>query len=291
MTPEDVDREVRLIELGTRRLVRDLVAGDYASAFRGRGMEFADVRAYEPGDDVRSIDWRVTARLGTPHVRRYQEERELTIVLAVDCSASGDVGSDLRTKRELAAHLAAVVALAAARRNDRVGALLFTDQVERYVAPRKGRRQALRVVSDVLSFAPSGRGTDLRSALEHLDGALHRRTVILVLSDFLSASYEATLARLAQRHDVVAVRLGDRLENEMPAVGLVRVRDPETGETRMLDTRSAVVRDALRAGRQAARQAVITATAHAGVDLLELDASRPFAEPLVAFFRRRARRR
>jgi uncharacterized protein (DUF58 family) len=291
MTPEDVERGFRLIELGTRRLVRDLVAGDYASAFRGRGMEFADVRAYEPGDDVRSIDWRVTARLGAPHVRRYQEERELTIVLAVDCSASGDVGSDLRTKRELAAHVAAVVALAAARRNDRVGALLFTDQVERYIAPRKGRRQALRVVSDVLSFAPAGRGTDLRSALAHLDGALHRRTVVLVLSDFLSASYEATLARLAQRHDVVAVRLGDRLENEMPAVGLVRVRDPETGETRMLDTRSAEVRDALRAGRQAARQAVITAAAHSGVDLLELDASRPFAEPLVAFFRRRARGR
>ncbi|MEP6571185.1 MAG: DUF58 domain-containing protein [Gemmatimonadota bacterium] len=291
MTPAEVEREVRLIELGTRRLVRDLVAGDYASAFKGRGVEFADVRAYEIGDDVRTMDWRVTARMGTPYVRRYQEERELTIVLAIDCSASGNVGSDLRTKRELAAHLAAIVALAAVRRNDRIGALLFTDHLERFVAPRKGRRHALRLVNDVLAFQPSRSGTDLTGALAHLESALHRRTVLFVISDFLGTGYESTLTRLARQHEVIAVRLTDRVEEELPSVGLLTVRDPESGRSRVIDTRSNIVLESLRTERHAVRHNVIETVRRAGADILELDAARGYAEPLVAFFRRRAQRR
>ncbi|HEU5303051.1 MAG TPA: DUF58 domain-containing protein, partial [Gemmatimonadales bacterium] len=203
-------REVRRIEITTRHLVRDIVAGEYSSAFRGRGVEFGEVREYQPGDDVRSIDWNVTARLGYAYVKRYLEERELAVAFVVDFSASKRFGSRGRTKGDLATEVCAVLALAAARNNDRVGALFFTDRVERLVPARKGRRHVLRVISELLSFTPAGTGTDLAAALEYLDPILRRRSVVFIVSDFLATGYDTDLARLAQRHDVIAVQLVDR---------------------------------------------------------------------------------
>ncbi len=287
MNPEEVTREVRRLEITTRHLVRDIMAGEYSSAFRGRGVEFAEVREYQPGDDVRTIDWNVTARLGAAYVKRYLEERELSVLFVADRSASSSFGSVRRTKSDLTTEVCAVLALAAARNNDRVGAVFATDRVEQYVAPRKGRRQALRVISDLLSFQPSGSGTDLGAALAYLEPMLRRRAVIFLISDFLGTGYESPLGRLARRHDVIALQLIDPRERELPDVGLVTLWDPESGSWRVVDTGDAGLRDRFRA-RAAAFDATLERTLReSGVDLLRLETGKSYAEPLLAFFRRR----
>ncbi len=287
MTPEQVMREVRRIEITTRHLVRDIVAGEYSSAFRGRGVEFAEVREYQPGDDVRTIDWNVTARLGSAYVKRYLEERELTVLFVADLSASAGFGSVRRTKGDLTAEVCAVLALAAARNNDRVGAVFATDRVERYVAPRKGRRQALRVISDLLTFRPVRPGTDLGAALGYLEPMLRRRAVIFLISDFLGSGYEPPLARLARRHDLIAILVTDPRERELPDVGLVTLWDPESGSWRVVDTGDTGVRERFRS-RTAAFDATLERTlTESGADLLRLETGRSYAEPLLAFFRRR----
>ncbi|HXE58257.1 MAG TPA: DUF58 domain-containing protein [Gemmatimonadales bacterium] len=288
-SPDEVAAEVRRIEIATRHLVRDIVAGEYSSAFRGRGVEFAEVREYQPGDDVRSIDWNVTARLGTTYVKRFLEERELTVVFAVDASASLGFGSRVRSKARLAAEVAAVLALAAAANNDRVGALFFTDGPERFVPPGKGRRHALRVISELLSFAPRSPGTDLRAALEHLAALLRRRTVVFLVSDFLAADYHGPLERLARRHDVVALGLRDPRERELPAAGLVALREPESGRVRWVDTDSARVRERFAARAAELDRALEEELRRRGVELIRLETDRSYAEPLLAFFRRRER--
>ena len=287
MSPEEVTREVRRIEITTRHLVRDIVAGEYSSAFRGRGVEFADVREYQPGDDVRTIDWNVTARLGSAYVKRYLEERELTVLFVVDLSASGGFGSLRRTKGDLATELCAVLALAAARNNDRVGSLLFTDRVERYVAPAKGRRHTLRVISDILAFEPSGTGTDLGAALADLEPMLRRRAVIFILSDFLTPDYDTTIARLARRHDVVALHLVDPRERDLPDAGIVTLWDPESGEWRRVDTGDERVREYFHRRAQEFDLGLDRRLRERGVDLLRLETGRSYAEPLLTFFRRR----
>jgi uncharacterized protein (DUF58 family) len=282
--------EVRRLELATRRLVRDLVAGNYASAFRGRGLEFSEVREYTPGDEVRSIDWRVTARLGVPYVRRYDEERELTLVLAVDASASAQVGSRLRTKAELASEVAAVMALAASRHHDRIGAACFTDRLEHFVEPKKGRRQALRIVSDVLGWRPASGQTNLEAALLELEAALPPRAVVILLSDLQADGFEIPLARIARRHEVVAIQLTDALEQSLPDAGLVELWDPESGLSFTVDTSDPELRELLRAGQRQFNERVQKQVLSSGADFLRLDASEPYAEELVGFFRRRARR-
>lgn len=289
MTEEEVAREVRRLEITTRHLVRDIVAGEYSSAFRGRGVEFAEVREYQPGDDIRTIDWNVTARLGSAYVKRYLEERELTVVFVVDRSASGSFGSRLRTRRELAGEVVTVLALAASRNNDRVGLLLATDRVERYTEPRKGRRHALRVVSELLGSEPEGTGTDLGHALESLEALLRRRAVIFVVSDFLTAGWETVLGRLARRHDVIAVALVDPRERELPDVGPVTLWDPESGDWRLVDTGDAALRAEFRRAADAFDERLERTTSERGADLLRLETGRPYAEPLLAFFRRRER--
>jgi uncharacterized protein (DUF58 family) len=289
VTPEEVAREVRRIEITTRHLVRDIVAGEYSSAFRGRGVEFAEVREYQPGDDVRTIDWNVTARLGSAYVKRYLEERELTVMFLVDFSASGGFGSVRRTKGELGAEVAAVLALAAARSNDRIGAAFFTDRLEHYIAPAKGRRHVLRLISELLAFEPGGTGTDLGAALTELEPMLRRRAVIFILSDFMTAGHEAVLGRLARRHDVVALQLVDPRERELPAAGLVTLWDPETNAWRRIDTSDSAVRAWF-----ADRAAEFDGSLERGLrernaDLLRLETGRSYAEPLLAFFRRRER--
>ena len=298
----ELAEEVRRLELASRRLVRDLSAGDYASAFRGRGIEFQDVREYQVGDDVRSIDWRVTARMGVTYLRRHQEERELTLVLMVDDSGSTVVGSRRRTRAELAAQVAAVLALTAARANDRVGCAFFSDGLEKFVEPRKGRRHALRVLAELLahdsrltthdrsSTSDHRRSTNLGAALSQLEPVLPRRAVVIILSDFYARDFTLPLARLARDHEVVCIQLADRLETALPSAGLLRLRDPETGQFHLVDSTSPAVRQAV-AGRAAAFDRTLRHDVHAaGAELLRLDAAEDIGEPLVTFFRRRAGR-
>jgi uncharacterized protein (DUF58 family) len=287
VTPAELLREVRRIELTTRELVRDLVAGDYASIFRGRGVEFAEVREYLPGDDIRSIDWNVTARLGSPFVKRFHEERQLTLLLLLDVSASGGFGSASRTKRQLTAEVAAVLSLAATRHRDRVGAAFYSDRVEWFAPPRSGRRQALQVVRQVLSYEPEGRATDLASALRFLEPLLRRRAAVVVLSDFLDREQWPALDRLAWRHDLIAMQVSDPRERTLPPVGLVTLWDPESGDWQLVDTSNAAERAHFHRERQAFDDGLALYCAGRGIDLLRLDTDQPFGARLAAFFSRR----
>ena len=289
MSPEEVMREVRRLEITTRHLVRDIVAGEYSSAFRGRGVEFSEVREYQAGDDIRTIDWNVTARLGTAYVKRYLEERELSVIFLVDASASGRFGTRLRTKHTLAVEACAVLALAAARNNDRVGAVWATDRVERFVPPRRGRRHAQRVINDLLAFEPAGTATDLAAALRFLDPILRRRAVVFLVSDFLTTGYRPDLERLARRHDVIALQLYDPRERELPDVGLISLQDPESGRWRRVDTGRGETRERFRLRAAEFDRSLQQEIRECGADLVRLQTGQSYAEPLIAFFRRRER--
>ena len=289
MTPDEIMREVRRLEIITRHLVRDIVAGEYSSAFRGRGVEFSEVREYQPGDDIRSIDWNVTARLGSAYVKRYLEERELTVLFVIDASASEQFGTRLRTKHDLAIEVCAVLALAAARNSDRVGALWATDRVERFVPPQRGRRHVLRIINDLLAFEPAGTATDLVAALQFLDPVLRRRAVIFLASDFMTSGYQSALDRIARRHDLIALQLYDPRERELPNLGLTTFYDPESGSWRLVDTADPSTRD--RFHRRAAEfdRSLQQTIRQSGADLVRLETGQSYAEPLISFFRRRER--
>jgi len=289
--PADTLAEVRRLELGSRRLVRDLLAGEYESVFKGRGVEFVDVREYQYGDDVRTIDWRVTARMDSAYVRRYAEERELTVVFIVDHSASDAFGSRVRTKIRLATEVCATLVLAAVRNNDRVGVALATDTVEQYVPPAKGRRHALRVLREMVTFAPQRPGTNLGAALAYVNRVLTRRAVVFVLSDWLTTGYEHELDVTARRHDTIAVQLIDPRERVLPNVGLLTVRDPENGAWRHVDTGSSAVRTAFHQRAVAFDAALLRTLQGRGVDLIRLETGRSYVAPLLRFFRGRERRR
>lgn len=290
MTPREVLRRVRRIEIRTRRLVEESLAGSYHSVFKGRGMEFAEVREYEPGDDVRSIDWNVSARMGHPFVKKFTEERELTVMLVVDGSGSQRFGTAESTKLGLAAEISALLAFSAIRNGDRVGLLLFTDRVERFVPPRKGREHGLRVIREVLAFEPEGRGTDLGRALTVLQRVVPKRAVVFVVSDFQDDAFERPLRVAARKHDVVAIRTSDPRERELPPSGLVAAFDPETGAAVLVDAGSPRVRSAYAHRALALRLRATEVLDRAGVDLLELDTAEPFDRALLRFFRERARR-
>ncbi len=291
MNAAELANKVRLLEIQTRHLVNDVFSGEYTSVFKGRGVEFSEVREYQPGDDVRTIDWNVTARRGAPYVKRFVEERELTVILAVDGSASTRFGSRGALKRERAAEVAAVLGLAASRNNDRAGALLFAEGIESYVPPRKGKTHVLRLVRDVLTFDPPARRTDLPGAIRFLNRVLHRRSVIFLLSDFLDDAWGRPLSALAVRHDVVPLVLEDRRDRTLPDIGLVEVVEPESGGRRWLDTGSARVREAYsEAGRRAAAERR-EAFQRAGVDAVPIDTLEDYVEPLRRFFEARERAR
>jgi len=290
VTLPDVLRQVRQLEIRSRRLVQDVLAGEYSSVFKGRGVEFADVRPYLPGDDVRTIDWRVTARTGAPYVRRYTEERELTVLFLIDHSASDAFGTRRRTKAELATEVSAVLALAAVRNNDRVGAILFSDRVERFVAPAKGKRHVLRVIREMVSFEPSGTGTDLAAAFEFAMRVLKRRAVVFVFSDWMAGAYDRALETVARRHDTIGVHLVDERDVRLPDVGLVALRDPERGDWRWVDSARADVRDAFGRAATARDAAVARRLRAAGADLIRLRTAEGYVAPLLGFFRRRERR-
>ena len=290
MTPRELIRRVRRIEIRTRRLVEESLAGAYHSSFKGRGMEFAEVREYVPGDDVRTIDWNVSARMGHPFVKKFTEERELTVVLLVDASASGRFGTEPSTKLQMAAEISALLTFSALRNNDRVGLLLFTDEIELFLPPRKGREHGLRVLREVLAFEAKGRGTRINTALEFLQRVVTKRAVVFLVSDFFDTGYERTLRVAARKHDMVAISVEDPRESQLPAVGLVAVVDPETGQPGVIDASSARVRRRYAELAAEARQRKKDVLRRSGVDLLELSTGEPYEPPFVHFFRERARR-
>ena len=291
----DLLQQVRRLELRTRRLVNSRFSGEYLSSFKGQGIEFAEVREYQPGDDVRSIDWNVTARLRAPYVKRYVEERELSVLLVVDLSGSDRWGTHGRLKSRLVAEVATTIAMSAVRNNDRVGLLIVTDHVERFIPPRKGRRHVLRLIRDLLAFTPRNTGTDLSTAVEYAQRILPHRSLIFFFSDFQLGdgweSFSRSLSGLRVRHDVVACHLMDRRDSELPNVGLLRTIDPENGREVVIDTASRSLRE--RYASLAAEELTWARKTFGrlGVDEIRLRTDLPYAPPLIAFFGRRERRR
>lgn len=288
--PRDILRKIRRLELRTRRLVASRFAGQYHSVFKGQGMNFEEVREYTPGDDVRAIDWNVTARMNAPYIKKFTEEREMTVMLAVDVSASGIYGSVALSKREVAAEAAAILAFSAIFNNDKVGLLLFTDRVELLIPPRKGRQHILRLIREMLYFQPAGRLTDIAGPLERLEHVLPRRALVFLISDFLAPDFSRELAVAAARHDVVAVALRDPAEDALPDAGWVVWEDAETGELVEIHTSSARVREAFRRAASERRRALEKLFASRHVDLVTLSTTEDCLLPLRAFFKRRERR-
>jgi uncharacterized protein (DUF58 family) len=292
----EILKKVRQVELRTRRLVTDALAGEYHSVFKGRGMDFDEVREYSPGDEVRLIDWNVTARTGTPFIKKLREERELTILLAVDVSASGKFGSSIQSKRELAAEVASVLAFSAIRNRDKVGLLLFTDEIEHYIPPTKGRQHVLRVIREILFHTPHRRGTDVAAALDFVNDVQRRRAVVFVISDFIESpgAFERLRRQLRltnKRHDLVLLHLRDRHEEELPALGLLTLEDTETGEVMEIDTDSSSVREDFARQAMERMEQFRRAARQAGVDTLELRTGEPYSQALYTFFQNRSSRR
>ena len=281
-------RKIRRIQIRTKTILESGIGGAYHAVFKGRGMEFAEVREYAPGDEVRTIDWNVTARMGAPYVKKFVEERDLTLLLLVDVSGSQQFGSQYLLKRDYAAELAAVLAFSAVANHDRVGAVLFSDRIEGYVPPGRGRDHALRIVRDLLAREPVGRGTDLTGALRFAQRVLRRRGIVALISDFQAEGYEKALGALRRRHDVVALHVRDPREGDVPAAGLVAFADPETGERVVADTARAEVRRALRAPGFETARSVFKKTR---VDALALSTGESYERPLSGFFKTRERRR
>lgn len=291
MIPADVLKKIRQIQIRTTHMVSDLFAGQYHSVFKGQGMEFQEVREYQAGDDIRSIDWNVTARMGHPFIKKYVEERELTVMLIVDISGSNQFGSVNQIKRDLAAEVAAVLAFAAIQNNDRVGLILFTDEVEHFLPPRKGTRHVLRVIRDVLYFKAKKSGTSIRAALHFLNNVATRKTVTFLISDFIDHNYETALAVSAKRHDLISVHIRDPRESTLVPSGVVEWEDAETGRRVMIDTSDAATRRSFEQ-QVAQRQAYLRDLLRKrGVDVIELTTSQPYARELVRFFRKRGQRR
>ena len=286
--------KVGKIRILTNRLIDDQLAGDYHSTFKGQGVEFDEVRPYEAGDGVRTIDWNVTARTGVPYIKRYSEERELTILFLVDVSGSQGYGSSGRSKMELAAEVTALLALTAIRNQDKIGLVLFSDRIVKYIPPRKGRDSVMRLVREVLAAEDGAEGgTDIEGALRFLNGVQKRKAVVFVVSDFLEASsaYERLLRATARHHDVVCVPVSDPAEGELPDVGLVELEDPETGELVLVDTSSAAVRGGFAARAARDREELRTFFLKTGIDTLDVRTDRPYVNEVRALFKRRARKR
>lgn len=290
MVPTDLIRKVRQIEIRTNRLVNDLLAGEYHSVFKGRGMEFSEVREYVIGDDIRSIDWNVTARMGHPYVKRYVEERELTVMLLVDASRSGEFGSAAQLKGEIAVEVCALLAFSAIQNNDRVGLIIFTDKVEKYVPPKKGRQHVLRLVRELLYFKPERAETNVGEALEYLQRVQKRKSVVFLISDFLSPDFETPLRIANRRHDIVALTLTDPRERALPPVGLIELEDAETGETVLVDTWDSRVRDLFAELSVQEASQMERIFKRLSVDNVEIRTHEPYVLPLVRFFRKRASR-
>lgn len=290
MDTRELLRKVRRIEIKTRGVVNQIFSGEYHSVFKGRGMEFSEVREYQFGDDIRSIDWNVSARFNHPFVKIFEEERELSVMLMVDFSRSGDFGTAHQTKNEIAAEICAVLAFSAIKNNDKVGLILFTDTIEKFVPPKKGRAHILRIIRELVSFEPTGTGTNIRQALEYFNHVTKKRSIAFLVSDFIDEGYDQILRIISRRHDVIAVELADPREETLPDAGLIKMRDAETGADRWIDTGNASLRKAFESYWQARRAARRALFVRSKVDAIPIRVDRPYVKPIVDFFQARASR-
>lgn len=289
-TPAEILRKIRALEIKTRGLVETAFAGDYHSVFKGRGMNFEDVREYQPGDEIRSIDWNVTARLGTAFVKKFTEERELTVMLIVDVSASGNFGSTTQSKRELAAEVACLLAFSAIRNNDKVGLLLFTDRVELFIPPKKGRSHTLRIIREILFFEPLGRGTDPALALDYLNKIVTRRAVVFFISDFQAPDFSRSLAVTGRRHDFIAVQVQDERERSFPNIGIITLEDAETGEQIEINTADRTTRSRFADVVDRQETELLRMLRRNNIDTIALKTGEDYLPALRSFFKQRERR-
>jgi len=289
-TPAEILRKIRALEIKTKGLVQTVFAGDYHSVFKGRGMNFEDVREYQPGDEIRAIDWNVTARLGTAFVKKFTEERELTVVLVVDVSASGNFGSVSQSKRELAAEVACLLAFSAIRNNDKVGLLLFSDRVELFIPPKKGRSHTLRIIREILFFEPAGRGTAPALALDYLNKVVTRRAVVFFVSDFQAGDFSRELSVSGRRHDFIAVHVQDQREEILPNVGIITLEDAETGEQLEINTADRTTRARFSALAETRRSELNRMLRRYSIDAISLRTGEDYLPALRSFFKQRERR-
>ncbi len=290
MLPKEILKKVRRIEITTSRLVTDFLSGQYESVFKGRGIEFDEVREYQPGDEIRSIDWNVTARMGHPFIKKYVEERQLTVMILLDASASSDFGTSKRLKKELAAEVCAVLAFAAIQNNDRVGLIIFTDKVEKFIPPRKGLQHVLRVVREALYFKPKGKGTDIAGSLKFLDSVISRRAVTFIISDFLAEDYKKSISIANRKHDVVAITITDPRETVLPDAGLVEMTDAESGAPFTVDTSSAKLRELYESRAKKRLEERSRLFGSVNVDHIDIRTDRTYIEEFTKFFKMRKRR-
>lgn len=291
MTPTELLKKIRRIEIRTSHMADDVFAGQYHSTFKGQGMEFEEVREYQPGDDIRSIDWNVTARHGRPFIKRFREERELTVMLLVDLSGSQDFGTAGQLKRELVTEVGATLAFSAIKNSDKIGLIAFSDRIERMMVPEKGPSHVLRVIRDLLTLKPKGRGTDIAGALDHLNHVLRRRSVVFIVSDFLAGSFEKQLRIAKRRHDIIPIVVQDQREMRLPKVGLVELLDNETGERIIVDTSSAAFRERYQIHALRQVEARDTLFRRMRIDSIKLETGQSYVEPIMKFFRMREARR
>lgn len=290
MIPKEIFKKIRRIEIRTRKLVNDLFSGEYHSTFKGQGMEFEEVREYSPGDDIRLIDWNVTARTGIPHVKKFKEERELTVTLLVDASSSGRFGTHERYKEELAAELCALLAFSAIKNNDKVGLIIFTDEIEKFIPPKKGKPHVLRLIREILYFNPEHTKTDIAGALEFFNKVTKRKSVVFLISDFLSANYFTPLRIANRKHDIIAVKISDPREMEFGNYGLIELEDAETGEVMVLDTSSPQFRSEFADQARDTVDELQHAFKLIDLDFIQIRTDKPYTIPLVQFFKMREKR-
>jgi len=290
MLTKELLKQVRQIEIRTKGLVNQVFSGEYHSVFKGMGMEFSEVREYQFGDDIRNIDWNVTARYGRPFIKVFEEERELTVMLMVDLSGSLMFGSISKTKQRVAVEVTAILAFSALKNNDKVGLILFTDKIEKFVPPRKGNKHVLRIIRDILSFNPEGNATDIKGALEYMNGTIKKRSIVFLLSDFMDQGYSKILKVVGKKHDLIGIILDDRRENELPAIGLVKLTDAETGQERWIDTSSNRVRKMMRKTRGEAVNKRNALFLTSRIDRIQIETGKDYIKPLVQFFRLREKR-
>lgn len=290
MIPKEILKKVRQIQIRSSRLVNDVLAGEYVSVFKGVGMEFEEVREYQAGDDIRTIDWNVTARMGHPYIKRFTEERELTIMFLVDLSYSGEFGSMKQFKNEIATEICALLALSAVRNNDKVGLILFTDKIEKFVPPKKGKTHVLRVIREVLYYKPENKGTDISIALEYLLKVTKRKAVCFLISDFITEGFEHALRIANKRHDIIAASITDPRELEIPNVGFVELEDAETGEITLIDTSDRKMMERFNRFNTKNMEERAKLFRSMGVDLIDVRTDRSYVEPIMKFFRAREKR-
>ncbi len=287
METTELLKKVRAIEIRTRGLSKQIFSGEYHSAFKGRGMAFSENREYQHGDEIRTIDWNVTARMGHPYVKVFEEERELTVIILADVSASGDFGTRKQLKRQLITELSAVLAFSAIQNNDKIGVVLFSDRIEKFIPPKKGKSHILRIIRELIDFKPEGKGTNIEGALDYMNRVIKKRSICFVLSDFIDNGFEHAMKITSRKHDLIALHIEDKGESELPNLGWVQIRDAESGEAQWVNTSSFANRKSLRAERIERRNRLRETFGKAAVDHISLKTDEPYVKPLMTLFKRR----